>query len=297
MRLQLLAQKSPQIAGNQSNTSKLLHLDDQCLKRICNYLELPDLCSIADTCTRLNGIAGTVFKQNSQFRQFSSDTYNDRTMPTDSMVWKLFPIFGQFITEWNIDWTQLGYANPVRKIKQDFYYRMIDCYCTNLVSFAWPIQYFPLPHIFDSLHCVRNLQIACHHRPALMVLNKMHECVKNVDHLTFHKGTMDEQFYYRLSQLNKLRTLHLMDMINEPDLLELQHVKQLSELKIRKHLTIEKEDVIDLVRALPNLNKLIFERTNLFIDEKTYLTIVGIRRQMGNKKLILHNIESLANEV
>lgn len=292
MRFRILAQQQCQYDYHRNTDSQLLDLDDHCLRRICSYLKLTDLCSIADTCTQLNNIAGTVFQRNSHFRQFCSSTYNHRTMPTDSMICQLFPIFGKFITEMKIDWKHMGCSN---RLKQDFYFRMIDCYCPNLVSLSWPILYFPFPHFFENLHCVRNLKIACHNQAA--ALNRMYKCVRNVEHLTLHRGTMDKRFYIQLTKLTKLRTLHLINMNDQPDLLELQQVKQISELKIRKHMAIKKGDVCDLVRALPNLSKLIFERTNLFIDEETYLEIVDIRRQMGTKKLILHNMESLYNAI
>lgn len=282
-RLRTLAQQS----SNSTSTNGGRHI--QTLKmtdliKICNYLQLADLCSFADTCVAANQAANEVFE-----RKFSKLVFTFAMDGKSALNARALAIFSPFVKDVTVSCYGQVRNQYEYDLVSEYYHELINIYGEHLKSLEWPQKRMPHEKQFTNLMNLTEMSIDCRGESALAAITNM-ECLKWVLKLTVAAGSINKTFYKRLSKLINLRVLHLDRMKDQPNLSDLAVLKELESVKIDGRCKIGERILANFVQSLPKLVLLEFEESNASLQEKTYLKLVDIYRKRGNK-LILRNYD------
>lgn len=247
-------------------------LNDDCLHEIFDYLNVWDLVSVADVCTRFEQVAQTNFSKKHKTFEFSDfvmeGTYADKKLPARHMR-QFFKHFGSLIVDLSI-----SYYEPVKL--QRF---------TNFEILMAMVE-----HCGESLNVLRLFnfigrgRIVTILRPLFGRLKKLYmdschvsdefiRSLENCRQLTKLKIIEDAYdrkfngFNYTLPALTTL-SLKRLEHIRRPDVIKiLQHNPQLKRITISACTGLYGTTLDDIVQYVPLVEKVAFKQYSYYVRE------------------------------
>lgn len=279
-------------------------LNDDCIAHMCKFLDLATLSAIADTSPRYANIATSVFnRHHKNYLRF------DIGEPVDNA--RAFPIFGQFMQKVRITCPNIWNRHECNA-KFRFYHKLINCYCQNVDELEWPYNrfYYVYNKYFPSLP-IKKLKLSYMWDRRGYDVDQM-GCLETIEHLILGKGWPNFYLADSMKYMPKLKTLHLSDIsyIENIDLIACVQLKELKlgEVKIKdvrgydrgyhNPAKIVEDTIIEIVRKLTQLKRLILVELDFVLSVHTYLAIVRIVRDTPNReKLEIHHYRSAPYDI
>lgn len=239
-------------------TPNILDLNDDCLRAFCDRLELPELCAIADCCSRLRWIAQERFKRSYggkvQLHQLYRGNLNDEQQLKRAA--RFLRNFGTFITSINTG-------------KLTFYYTLgFDARIIELIASACrgtlrelTLTYIKAgPHLFEPIDVTSKFE-------RLRTL-RLQDC-----------------WYYKLPQIMEIcRNLELAELAFDRSTHRLSTEELLELIRNNKWLRHFQYNQIRKIKTQPHIN--------MTLDAyKELLKIVGYRRARRHLTIELLNVQ------
>lgn len=286
-----------------ANTSTILSLNDDCLREICDYLNLTDLCAFSDVCGR--------FKQNGQakFRSLKMKSV-DRDLWTklpDVTKYSLLRNFGQSIT---------SLVAVALKRNNEYLVLMIIRYCGEalkaLILHRFRLNAYLGERLLSLISCLEKFGIVeCHcqpsfcerlpfHSPNLLELQFKFEYYSQYSNVFVHGGL--PQTFPKLQTLSfvdleikdlkrfliknqQVRTIHLESMNGNEEHFALiaEHLPTIENVAmvVSKRWNMENHSNLRKFSALKSL----------LLKSHRYTNVENILRKMASEKVPIENLQ------
>lgn len=256
----------PQVARDQHSLTTLESINEDCLRQICQYLDIIEVANLSSTCTRLQEFANKcIFPKIAKHVEIRFRNNEKENVIRAEIVNRIFESFGSFVEQLTFE-----FAYTVHRMVLE---RVLDL-CTNLHSLCMKNVSFKRDYVFILYHATNSLKEL-----------KFEDCVGiQVSHGALHR-------FRKLEHITLIGTIW-MDLdwdyltakfFKNTDLLGLK-IDLYSDFEIK---AIEK--IFDQIgRSLKQL------KLNIFVPTADYLLIAAI---IGEKLTKLENLAITAERI
>lgn len=251
------------------------NMNADCWEDVCKYLDLEDLCAVADTCLAANEGATRIAKKKVKNLELNFTMNESTRLQTRTMA-----VFGAAVNKVNVRCFGT-HAGKEFRMKSEYFHNLIDCYGLNVQSLRWPYGETNICVQFENLKSLLQMNIDNDYRVWDGATNM--KCLSWTIKLILNQVTFSDVVWSTLKyRMPRLCALAVTDSIGF-DVAKLRGIRSLRKMWL---LDWNRGALVNYLVANSKLKEIHLSDSGGLFSEVEYMQMVAAYRQSGRHLVI-----------